>query len=511
MIEIDPSRWRQDPPPWRHQIVGASAIVKRPAFFVGDVPRIGKSRQVVDAACILADAGQLDLVVVVAPESARIVWGDKELGQVKRYSWKPARVVSFHQKVRTLWTDENPGVLWLVTNYDFIRIEKHLENLIEHIKDPARSMIVFDESSAVGNHTSMQSKAMARLRKEFGRCVMLNGTPGEPPKLWSQFNILDDVLSSQYKNYQTYRWRYVQFSKEAVMVPVKGRDGKPGGIRAVHQEIGWKNLDKLGKILAPWCIRRERKDCPELRDIQIIYGLREVPLLPETWRMYQELKKEALIFLTNALGDGEVYMSPNANTRLLRLAQITSGHLGGFETGEPIRELSSEKIDWMVNHILTESTAENFIIWCRWVREREMLAAKLKASGINVWQIHGGQAKAERRIAEMIFADGAVREPGRHAMLAQPQAGGVALDMSAATEVFRLSNDYSLRTLEQSGDRPLGQAQKNDFVPCTDVLACGPNMQRTVDHVVVAALREKRDIAKITLAEWKKELSEEDE
>jgi hypothetical protein len=94
-------------------------------------------------------------------------------------------------------------------------------------------------------------------------------------------------------------------------------------------------------------------------------------------------------------------------------------------------------------------------------------------------------------------------------MVAQPEAGGVALDMSAATAVFRLSRDYNLKTLEQSNDRPLGPAQKADSIPYTDVVACGPDGQRTIDHTIVAALKQKENIARWTSEYWVKKLEEE--
>ncbi len=301
--------------------------------------------------------------------------------------------------------------------------------------------------------------------------------------------------------FTTFRWTYAEWGA-AQQVFQKGKQGK----QTVHQQVGWKNIDKLSRILAPYCLRRERKDCPELRDIPIMYGLREVQLTKETWKRYQELKREAMLELDN----GEVYPSVNAGVRLMRLAQITSGHLGGFETGEAVRDLSREKLDWISGHLINECQAENFIVWCRWQRERERLVEMLSAKGFEVYQLHGGQSRAERRIAEMIFAEGAVRKnKRRYAMIAQPQAGGIALDMSAASEVFRLSNDYSLKTLEQSDDRPLGPAQKAECVMYTDVLATGPIGQRTIDHVTVTALREKKNLARMTTSEWRKKLEDE--
>jgi hypothetical protein len=507
MIEIDPTRFRQ-PRPFTHQLEGVRALVRNPAFFLGDSPRTCKSRQVVDAACVLKEANLIDLVLVVCPVAGRAVWGDARLGQIKLYSWLPSEVLEFHARRRTLWADDGSRLTWVITNYDFVRTPSRLQETLLMLSGYKAPMLVLDESSAVGNHNSRQSKAVERIRQLCARCVMLNGTPGEPPKIWSQFNILDRKILSRYKTFTTFKWQYTAYARQGQLVPVRGKNGARGGMRMVHESVGWKNVNRLSRIVAPWCLRRERKDCPELRTIPIMRTSREVPLSASTWRMYKQLRREAIVELEG----GELYLSPNAAVRLLRLSQMTSGQLGGFDDGgEQTRAISSEKIDSLVEHLDEWSSASSIIVWCRWTLERERLADALAAKSFDVYQLHGGQRRRDRREAEMIFSEGVARDgTKRYIMLAQPQAGGVALDMSAASEVYRLSNDYNLKTLEQSDDRPLGPGQRASTVVYTEVLATGPDGQRTIDHTVAAALAEKLSLSRLTTSAWRKVLVEEE-
>jgi SNF2-related domain len=504
MIEINPTLWRT-PPPYAHQLVGVRAIVRNEAFFLGDKPRIGKSRQVVDAACTLWQALEIGMVLIICPVPARAVWGDKVLGQIKKYSWLPNHVHEWRGKdSKDLWVDNYPiKLLWVITNYEYIRNPEKLAALTDRLKG-RKFFLVLDETSAVGNHTSQQSKAVKKIRGMCTRVVMLNGTPGTPDKIYSQFNILNDLFNRLYScsSFLRFKYKYGVWGKPQ---EVQARGKRSGTMKKVSQLVGWKDLDKLSRITAPYCLQRTRFDCPELRDIPIAHSYREVALTPETWRMYKELKRDAL----TVLGTGETYVSPNQGVCLMRLAQIVSGHLGGF-ADESVRDLSSEKIDWIVNHLINECNATNFIVWCRWRREREIVAARLAAAGVIVHQLYGGQPKTERRTAEMIFTDGAVRLPNRsYGMVAAPGAGGVALDMSAATEVFRLSMDFNPQTLEQSNDRPMGNAQKAEMVAFTTILATGPAGQRTMDHITAAALEEKMDLQKATCAYWRKVLEDE--
>lgn len=504
-VLIDPSRFKT--PPFKHQLEGVRAIVRHPAFYIGDKPRTGKSRQAVDAACVLVENNLIDTVVVLGPIAARGVWCDKQLGQIKRWSWKRTRVVDFHAKLREVWSDEQPELNWVFSNYEFIRSEKNCTIFCEKLVG-LKTLLVLDESANLGNRSSHQSKSVTIIRQLCARCVMFNGSDEPPDRYWSQFNILDNVLAKRYKNFITFKWQFAEYEKEGVLRPIRGAHatpGKPRGhLKVVHRQIGWKNFDRLSKILEPYTLRRERKDCPELKNVKVVAGFREVQLSKSSWKMYKQLKRDAML----ALDSGEIYLTPNAGVKLLRLEQLCSGHLGGFETGDAVRDLSSEKLEFAVKAIM-EGGEKNVIVWCRWVRERKCLALRLRAAGFEVFEIYGNQQKEDRIIAEKIFTEGVERDPlKRYVIVAQPQAGGICLDMAAASTVYRLSADYNLRTYEQSQDRPLGPAQQSEFVSETAILATGPDGERSVEHAIYAALEKKENIGHWTTERWRKELSD---
>src|SRR6267142_1700625 len=58
---LDISCWKQ-PAPLPHQLTGVQALLRNKAFYLADEPRTGKSRQVVDAACMLREMNLIDLV-----------------------------------------------------------------------------------------------------------------------------------------------------------------------------------------------------------------------------------------------------------------------------------------------------------------------------------------------------------------------------------------------------------------------------------------------------------------
>jgi SNF2 family DNA or RNA helicase len=500
-----------------HQIVGTQALIDHKAFALFDEMGAGKSKQVIDAACFLAERGEIDTVVVVCPASVRSVWCDAEIGEIKKHSWLSSHVFEFHKKLKCIWSEQGNcigsgdnwvGCLdWIITNYEFLRGDTHLSDLLYKVRGTSKTLLVLDESSYIKSRTAAQTKAVLRLRAHCARVVCLNGTPivNNPLDLFSQMKILSpDILG---ENFWQFRAHYCE------MIPMKFGNGPR------FNKIGsFKNLDELQKKIAPYCLRRLKADCLDLPPK--LYTQREVTLTPESWKRYQQLKYEAVI----ALGNGDLRLEPNAATRIMRLAQLTSGHLGGasflndngaLEAYEsPVnlsQDYSSEKLDWCVRYLTEDCTASHVIVWCRWRRERERLAERLRATAPPkeqqayqyIFELYGGQSHKEREHAIGCFTTAA---SGRGILLAQPHAGGFGLNLQIASEEWFLSNDWSYGVRLQAEDRAHRPGQKSNVL-IGDVLATGPAGQRTIDHAILAALRDKQNLAEMTTAAWRKELS----
>jgi SNF2 family DNA or RNA helicase len=490
--QIDTTHFRT--PPFAHQLAGINALLKHKYFAIFDEPGAGKSKQVIDAACLLAERGEIDTVVVVCPASVRSVWCDVEIGEIKKHSWHGNAVYEFHSKRKQIWYEQKhdnlPTMAWIITNYEFLRNDKHLTNLCKNFFGP-KTLLVLDESSYIKSRTAAQTKAVLRLRAHCARVVLLNGTPivNNPLDLFSQMKVLSqDILG---ENFWQFRSHYCD------MVPMKFGAGP-----RFSKIVSYKNLDELQRKIAPYCLRRLKSDCLDLPPK--LYTQREVALTPESWKRYQELKREAVI----SLGNGDVRLEQNAAVRIMRLAQLTSGILGGCLTAEPDDpvqcDLSSEKLDWCVQHLREECTASHVIVWCRWRRERERLVEALKE--INVYQIYGGQSQKERELAIKVFS-GNEKSNVRNILIAQQASGGVGLNLVRATEELFLSNTWSWGQRIQAEDRTHRSGQKSSVL-IMDVLATGPRGEKTIDHQIAKALREKEDLATFTCAQWRVALSD---
>lgn len=483
--------------PFQHQLEDVARLLDHPNFGLFSEMGTGKTKTVIDAACILSEYKVINLVLVISPAAVRSVWVNKEFGEVKRHSWVANRVLEYHKPMKLVWQDENPSLDWLVTNYEFIRREEHREDLIRLLQG-RQVLMVLDESSFVKSRTAEQTKACIKVGRHAVRKIILNGTPisNSPLDLWSQMYFLDPTILP-YRNFQHFR------SEFAIM----------GGWQN-KQVVKFKNLDKLQDLVAPHVVRRLKDDCLDLPE-KIYLPPIEVPLSESTWKIYKEMRDDAVVWL-----DENPSMAAQAGVRIMRLCQLTSGFLGGFlppdatnltieqldELHKP-KEISREKLDafreW-VQLRLSELPAAKIICWCRFRPELERVSDDLKDI-LPTYRLYG-QSKAER--VESVSKFSIVGEDKPALLAGQVQAGGLGLNLVAAHLVAYLSNDFNLAARLQSEDRIHRPGQTRNCL-YQDFIATGPRGQKTIDHHVVIRLRNKLDLATWTCSAWRQLLIEE--
>jgi hypothetical protein len=514
LIEID---WKRPVlPPYQHQRDGVKAILKLPNVFLADDVGAGKTKQVIDAAHFAFLAGLLDTVVVVAPASVRSVWVDPDpvLGEVAKHCWRDVQnlVVEFHSKTKVV--EYRDGALnWVVTNYEFIRNEDRLKQLKRALKG-RRYWLVGDESWAIAGHKSLQNAAFSELAALATKRVIMNGTPGGPQEVFGQLHATDPSILG-YKDF----WQF------------RGRHAVMGGWKQ-KQIVKWKNMEEFDAKTARVTLRRMTRDCVDLpRRLPPV--LIEARLTPETWDVYSEMKKNLVAWF----GSADAAVAKNAGVKAVRLAQIAAGFLGGvisFDEGDGnpwedrdfedivdpktaaqmlarVQEVGREKLDASIGYLdrwwSAEPQPRKAILSGRFRPEIERAQAALQDAfpKAKVYKLYGSQDEDERTEVKRMFAPGG--EPDEAILVIHPAAGGAGLNLSAANLLLRMSPDHSLKNfLQLDGriERP-GQSRPMTF---GDVVAVGPNGQRTVDHIAVAGLRKKEDVSKMTAKQWRKALEE---
>jgi len=505
---VDLSRCRL--PPFKHQIEAIEALIDAPYFANFSEMGMGKTKIVIDAAQILFERGIIDRVLIVAPASVRSVWYDDTFGELRKHLWEgiPACVLELHAKTR-VWGEldkTKKRLFFFVTNYEFVRSKDRLPEVLE-LCSP-KTLLVLDESSAVKSYRAHQTVACLKLRKACGRVVILNGTPiaNNPGDLYSQANILHpNILGCT--NWFHFRARY----------------GIMGGWQQ-KQIVSWRDLDDLQRRLAPYVIRRLKIDCLDLPP-KLDSVVMTVPLSNATWKVYKEMKDDMVAWLSEAT----VSSASQAIVKVIRLAQITSGFLGGVEEMNlddvdinnlapaarvpiPAQEVGREKLDlfldWYKDQLETDSGFK-ILVWCRFRPEVARLHRELslKFPSTELGLIWGGQKREERDEALRLL-DPRTMPEGPVVVIGTPASGAMGLNLTAAHTVVYISNDFSLKTRLQSEDRVHrpGQMFPTSYF---DIIATGPAGQKTIDHTVVKSLKAKLELATFTTSAWIQVLTEE--
>jgi SNF2 family DNA or RNA helicase len=231
-----------------------------------------------------------------------------------------------------------------------------------------------------------------------------------------------------------------------------------------------------------------KKDCLDLPDK--LYIRREVTLTAEQKKLYSELKELAITELENE----EIISVTNILTQLLRLHQIVCGHVRSDDgTDTPVE---NNRIDELLE-VIGEMQGK-IIIWANYRQNILEIVETLQGlfGADSVASYFGDTSADERERAIKEFQD---PESPLRFFVGNTQTGGYGITLTEAQNVIYYSNSFDLEKRLQSEDRAhrIGQVNKVTYV---DLVA-----KDTIDEKIVAALRNKLDLAQEVLGDekWK--------
>lgn len=493
MIELDSSKFKLRP--YAHQLAGVKTLLRKPVYGLFWKPRLGKTKAVIDAACGLFEAKEIDTVVIVCPAQVKDVWLDDELGEIKKHCWVNYETFNYcaRKEHGLLDVAHNDNLTFIVASYEFLRQESatrdfpKVDALSRLLRLRRASWVVADETNAIANVDSLQFKAMMQLRPHCDRATALCGTPAgnSPMDLFGQFTFLDrDILG--YRNF----WQFK--ANHAVVERQSFRGRKP-----FNKVVSYKNLDLLTSKTEKFCEYLDKGvDLPTK-----VPSLLSVPLSAATWKVYKTLRDKLIVELET----GENNVVQNSVVKVMRLAQVCAGLAGGFvEMEEPTQRISKEVGESLVRWVgarLADEPKFKAVIWSRWRMEIKWLVECLMQLPIAVGQYWG-----DKKTVNFLHPDG--NFDGAGIMVAQPAAAQFGITFAKADTVVYASHDYNLVQRAQSEERVQAPGLRQTTL-MVDVLVTGPDGQRTVTHDIVRSLANKEDIAKRTVDRWRKVLSDE--
>jgi len=457
--------------PYAHQLTALEKSWDKTEYGYFMEMGTGKSKVLVDNMAMLYDKGKINGAVIVAPKGVYRNWYSQEIPnhlpshiQPKMVLWTALTSKKKDKEYQTLF-ETGHDLHILIINVEALSTKKGLDFAAKFMRCH-KTMLAIDESTTIKNQNAKRTKSILALGKEATYRRILTGSPvtKSPLDLYTQCGFLNSYLLG-FDSFYAFRNRY------ANMI-----DRNFGGRRV--QLIGsYKRLDELADKLKGFSYRVLKDDCLDLPDK--VYVRREVDLTDEQSKAYSTMKSAAL-----ALLKGKMATAPHVLTQMMRLHQITCGHLRNDDG--TITEIKNNRLKELVD--LLDEVEGKVIIWANYVYDIENIVKTIgKAFGDDsIVQYYGAIPAEERQKNIEKFQD-----PNSKVkfFVGNPQTGGYGITLTCANTVVYYSNGYDLEKRLQSEDRAhrIGQSKSVTYV---DFIA-----PKTVDEKIVKALRKKMNIA----------------
>ena len=357
----------------------------------------------------------------------------------------------------------NPKPKFLVCNIETIRGPYYLAAL----KESRCNFIIADESHNFKNPTSLQTKGLIEI-VEYMRAThvyLLTGTPcpsGEID-LWSTFRLLGVTRDS------FFIWRKKYF---------EDYNARRAGTSGYYPDYRVKESSK--KVFAEQlarCSITARKD--EVLDLPEYVRTNIYCELSDTQRRHYKTMRE---FLFAADDNGNEATAQNILTRTLRLQQIVGGWL---EDNVIVDNKRLDVLNDAIDMIELNEPGAQFIVWTIFKPTYKQLSELLAKRSISHEFLTGEQTAEARAKNIEDFQAGKLK-----ALIAHPKAGGVGVNLTAASWSIHYLKNFSLTDDLQSEARNYrGGSEIHKRITRIDIVA-----QDTIDEDINEALSQKKSL-----------------
>ena len=422
----------------------------------------GKSLVGVSLAGCLYQYGTVGRVLVVAPLSILGVW-QEEFGKFADFPYSLTVLNgSLAKKKEQLANVENNGLQIVVVNYESAwRLEKEL---LAYNAD----LIIADEAHRMKENRSKQSQGMHHIGDKARYKLLLTGTviTNKELDVFSQYRFLNPQIFGT--SFFAFRNQYFDMGGYGNHTPIFRK---------------YKTTDFLQKLhsVAFRVTKAECLDLPEITE-----EVRTVDLEDNAFEIYKGIEDESYAELEKS----EV-TAPNILTRLMRLSQITGGHLK--DDDGKMNTVSKAKLA-ALSDIIDSCVEENkkLVIMGRFVAELDDIQAQLEKKKIGYAVVRGDVKDRDKEIQRF------QRDDACRVFVGQIAAAGLGITLTAASTMVFYSLDYSMANFEQAKARIHRAGQKEN---CHYIyLVC----RNTLDRKVLRALQKKIDLAKLLVDDYRK-------
>jgi SNF2 family DNA or RNA helicase len=402
--------------PFPHQVEAIEYITSRESVPLFDEQGLGKTKIVIGALCNNMEQKIIDGALIICKKHLIENWKDE---------------IETHSYLKYIVLRGNPnekGLKFMGYSHFYIINYESVSGEVERLKmflKIRKMAIVLDESHKIKNPNAKTTKATLDLKDLAKKRIIITGTPiaNKPLDLWAQFYFLDNgaLLGDNYNEF-----------KKKYSINLKGDN-------LTEQKERFNNL--RGIVLSN-SIRRLKKDVLELPGKTYIE--KYVQIKGQQKKIYDQLKKELYLEVTNLNGEKIIDESNELLKKLLRLAQIASNP---FLIDKAYSETPAKftLLDTLIESILEQK--EKVIVWSCFVDNIRILYKRYNKFGSLI--LYGAIPIEKRNKIVKQFKN----NDEFMILIANPAAAREGLTLTSANNAIYLDRNFNLVDYLQSQDR----------------------------------------------------------
>ncbi|MCX7847866.1 MAG: DEAD/DEAH box helicase [bacterium] len=349
---------------------------------------------------------------------------------------------------------------------------------IGHLRRVVWEGVVLDEAQNIKNTEAKQTQAAREL--QAGMRIALTGTPVENrlTELWSIMEFLNPGYLGSAGDF------HVRFT-----VPIER-----------HHDM--ERAAVLRRLIQPFVLRRVKtdkaiiNDLPEKMEVTVLCNLTR-----EQAALYEAVVEGMLERIGKSRGIERKGLILAALTKLKQVCNHPAQFLGeGGELGGRSGKLT--RLEEMLEEAMAEG--DKALVFTQYAEMGKMLKRALQERfGREVLFLHGGTKRTEREAMVARFESG---EDGPAVFILTLKAGGVGLNLTAATRVFHYDRWWNPAVEDQATDRVYRIGQRRQVYVYKFVCA------GTVEEGIARMIEGKKELAERVVGvgeEWITELSTE--
>lgn len=495
---------------------------------------LGKTKTAIDIASYKFLKGEIDAVMLIAPNGVHTQWITEQLPEhcnvpYETFIWDSTKLKRKHYKAEGNAFFGAPKKDRKL-KYFAINVEAFSSKTIIRYSDyfakrfGDKLLIILDESTKIKSPTALRTKALLKYNT-VGCRMTLTGTPAakNPYGLWSQYEFLCKnyfginyfVFQNKYgllvndKNWQTGRsFNRPITEKDYDVVKARLKRARElsntvtnedyarisilccmsdKSVRAIDSSVGfirYKNLDHLRNAIAPITVSVKKDDVADLPPK--IYTVEYVTMSPEQTIIYNNLKET----LRAQYADKELSVQ-NKLSLTLRLLQVCGGFFPSNLETEGIRQNEIKRINTATGKLERVKDAleeidfdeTKCIVWAAFVPELLMLYEELSKEYSCCLYYGGVDAHDRARILDEF------KEGKYDIFIGNIATAAYGLNLQNATVQLYYSNNFRTEDRLQAENRSHRIGVKSSSVVYKDIVIKG-----TVDELCIKSIKMGREL-----------------